>query len=546
MKKIVLPALLCVLASPTALHAQLATKASAPTVNNYGKLFTDGTGLYEVSNDTLNAISTSTGARTFMSKLPGAPGGTGIVRWAKPFAVKTPTGFIIAQDVFTTGRTTYVWAGTGTGAWDTIVVVPGTYSPDEPYRLGSKYAIAVANNGGQLLRTDGTRAGTSVVMQLPSGIQAYRRGSNRLFFWTTPGAGFPSTYTQRIYTVDDNSAQVIDSSSNVTLPLATIGNDLYYEYKHQVNTGGTMVSTTHNLKKWTAATNTSANLTGGLNPLSYFVTGTVFKGNIIASKVDSGHNAQDLVSIDPATGAQTYLTANPASAQYPSYNLNYSGAGTAHLYTLADSIGKSTTWVTDGATMAGTKKIYNAATGVSFFIYQPERFGPFQAAICGDEVYGGQYRASGTFDMQLFSLNAAGTLAEQDLNTGVIGGSDPNYFVKVGNEIFFTTQQTSNTTGPRDLYKISACAGTTSIQAHQQSGQDVALYPNPAAERLTIRITGEAQLELYDATGRKVLSETAKDGQSFSVAAFPAGLYLYRITSGAQGLLKAGSISIAH
>src|SRR5207244_2001252 len=110
--------------------------------------------------------------------------------------------------------------GTGTGAWDTIAVVPGTTGPGEPYRLGSKYAMYVPNNGGQLLRTDGTPAGTSVVMQLPSAIQSYRRGDSRLFFWTTPGAGAPSTYTQRIYTIDDNTALVLDSSSNVTLPLA--------------------------------------------------------------------------------------------------------------------------------------------------------------------------------------------------------------------------------------------------------------------------------------------------------------------------------------
>src|SRR5215217_6363876 len=112
MKKILLPALLCLAIGPTT-HAQLASKASAAGVSNYGKLFTDGSGLYEISNDTLNSINTSTGVRSFISKLPGAPGGSGTVRWAKPFAVKTPNGFIIAQDVFNGGRTTYVWAGTG-------------------------------------------------------------------------------------------------------------------------------------------------------------------------------------------------------------------------------------------------------------------------------------------------------------------------------------------------------------------------------------------------------------------------------------------------
>jgi hypothetical protein len=527
-------------------HAQLATKVSASSVNNYGKLFTNGTGLYEVSNDTLNSISTTTGARTFISKLPGAPGGTGIVRWAKPFAVKTLTGFIIAQDVFTTGRTTYVWAGTGSGSWDTIVVVPGTASPGEPYRLGSKYAMAVSNGGGQLLRTDGTRAGTNVIASV-SGIQSYRRGSNRLFFWTTPGAGFPSTYTQRIYAVDDNNIQVLDSSSNVTLPLAVMGNDLYYEYKHQVNTGGTTVATTHSLKKWTAATNSLSVLATGLNPLSYFVTGTAFNGHIIASKVDSGHHAEDLVVIDPVTGAQTYLTSNPASAFYPTYNLNYSGAGTSHLYILSDSSAKSSTWVTDGSSTSGNRKLYQAPVGISFFISQPEQFGPFQAAICGDDLYGGQYRATGTFDKQIFSLNASGALGEQDLNTGVIGGSDPDYFVHVGNEIFFTTQQTSSTNSPRDLYKISACASTTSVPTLRSTSSESFLYPNPAADNISIQLQEPVgRLDLYDATGRRVLCSHAEQGQTWHVSALPAGMYLYRITTATGTLIKADRIIIAH
>jgi hypothetical protein len=544
MKKILLPLLLCAAITPP-LHAQIATSASAPGVPNYGKLFSDGSGLYEISNDTLNSINTGTGARSFISKLPAAPGGSGTVRWAKPFAIKTPNGSIIAQDVFNGGRTTYVWAGTGTGSWDTIAVVPGTASPGEPFRLGSKYAMAVSNNGGQLLRTDGTRAGTTVAMQLPSAIQSYKRGSNRLFFWTTPGAGAPSTYTQRIYTIDDNTVQVIDSSSNVTLPLAAIGDDLYYEYKHQVNTGGTSVSTTHSLKKWTAASNTSATLASGLNPLSYFVTGTVFKGSIIASKVDSGHNGQDLVAIDPATGNQSYLTNNPAASVYPIYYLDNSGAGTDHLYILADSGGKSGTWVSDGATAAGTKKIYQAGTGTSFFIYQPQRFGPFQAAICGDNVVGGQYRSSGTFDMQVFSLGASGALAEQDLNTGVIGGSDPNYFVPVGSEVFFTTQQTSATNSPHDLYKITACATTTQVP-HTIGITSTGIFPNPADSRIYIRVSGPARLELYDATGRIVMSTQVSDGNSYPVSQLPAGLYQYRLLAAGGTYPASGRLSVIH
>jgi hypothetical protein len=544
MKKAVLPALLCLAVSPV-LHAQLATKVSAPSVNNYGKLFTDGAALYEISNDTLNSVSTATGARTMISKLPGAPGGAGTVRWASPFAVKTPTGFIIAQEVFNGGRTTYVWAGTGSSAWDTLTVVRSTYFPSEPYRLGNKYAFTIPTNGGQLLRTDGTRTGTTVVMQLPSGSQTYRSGANKLFFASSSPAGAPSTYTQRIYAVDDNSVQAIDSSSNLMLPLATIGSDLYYEYKHQVNTGGTNVSTTHSIRKWTASTSSSTTLVSGLSALSTFVTATAFNGKIIASKIDSGHHAEDLVSIDPATGTQTYLTNNPAAAFYPNYDLNVSGAGTAHLYLLADSGGKSATWVTDGATPAGTKKLYQSPTGAAFYIYQPGRFGPYQAAICGDNVYGGQYRTSGTFDMQLFSLNAAGGLSEQDINTGVIGGSDPNYFVKVGSEVLFTTQQTSSTNSPHDLYKITACASTTAVRGNELQ-QELVVYPNPATDQITLRVHGTARLELYDAMGRSVMAENITGGLAFSVAQLPAGLYLYRVTASSGALLHTDRLIIAH
>jgi hypothetical protein len=59
------------------------------------------------------------------------------------------------------------------------------------------------------------------------------------------------------------------------------------------------------------------------------------------------------------------------------------------------------------------------------------------------------------------------------------------------------------------------------------SDQNLLLFPNPASEHVSVE-TGEesGQLNLYDATGRQVLSQAVQGSSAdFSVAALPSGLY---------------------
>lgn len=82
---------------------------------------------------------------------------------------------------------------------------------------------------------------------------------------------------------------------------------------------------------------------------------------------------------------------------------------------------------------------------------------------------------------------------------------------------------------------------------------NVKAYPNPANTNTTIAFTlkapEEVKLNLYDLTGKMVLSETinALEGNNtfdFDVTNLPTGFYLYKITTGSQTV--SGKLSVIH
>lgn len=80
---------------------------------------------------------------------------------------------------------------------------------------------------------------------------------------------------------------------------------------------------------------------------------------------------------------------------------------------------------------------------------------------------------------------------------------------------------------------------TTVNLRHPENG--VQVYPNPAKEQLTVRLTGawkDAGLRLFSLTGQLVHAQTADSLTVINTAVLPAGIYLLEITGGEKRLLR--------
>ena len=533
---------LCCAASSS--FAQLATKVSSSY--HYGKLFTDETVLYEIKSDTLFSLDNSTGSRTFLYKLPAPPAGNFVVKWGTSISVKTPAGFMLDQQMQDIDHgyteTTRIWTNTGSG-WDSITVGTRSVVYGSPILLGSKYSMIVLTTGNvqQLLRTDFTKAGTSIVMTSSTGITTgdFRRGIDRVFF---SSLGNGTTVNSNEYMMDDASLQIIDSANIVCRTLAAIGNDVFYD-RLQAST----TSSDQSIRKWSASTGSWSVLIPNIPFSADFNDGAAFNGRIVAAKTDSGKHAQGLVSIDPATGTQTYLTSvSSPAASFPIYYFKYSSPGSAHMYIYgADSPGVNFNIVTDGATAAGTQKV----VGANLFFTYGAKIDPSQSAICSDDAYGKLGIVNG--NQQLYHIDATGTVTHQDLNTATGLGSNPDNFVHVGGNIFFTAWGSGSGTTPNyinDLWEITSCSSANSVASVGSSASVTLVYPNPANSQVTIsfekNITN-ATLEIYDALGRKAFLTTIRDGQTIPVSQLVNGIYYCRLSSNGN-LIGTSRLSIIH
>lgn len=71
----------------------------------------------------------------------------------------------------------------------------------------------------------------------------------------------------------------------------------------------------------------------------------------------------------------------------------------------------------------------------------------------------------------------------------------------------------------------------------------VSIYPNPAGERFTVENVNGAKLELYDMTGKLVLTDTGSDSsRKIDISYLPGGIYLLKING--KGWLESMKIVI--
>lgn len=76
---------------------------------------------------------------------------------------------------------------------------------------------------------------------------------------------------------------------------------------------------------------------------------------------------------------------------------------------------------------------------------------------------------------------------------------------------------------------------------NQLDNQLLRLFPNPAADQITLEFSGEhvhGQIQIHDYTGRMVLEQNAKQTSQINIAALPAGLYFVRLANWPDAVVR--------
>ena len=77
---------------------------------------------------------------------------------------------------------------------------------------------------------------------------------------------------------------------------------------------------------------------------------------------------------------------------------------------------------------------------------------------------------------------------------------------------------------------VTVNVGTVSVE---ENHAEIAVYPNPVKETLNIRVNGSFSYSVFNSVGQEVMSGRS-EGQSVSVNGLNKGLYILRITTGAE------------
>ncbi|MEX0967160.1 MAG: T9SS type A sorting domain-containing protein [Bacteroidia bacterium] len=127
-------------------------------------------------------------------------------------------------------------------------------------------------------------------------------------------------------------------------------------------------------------------------------------------------------------------------------------------------------------------------------------------------------------------------------------GMDLNYqrFFRdrtINSNLFFNVLDTwkpSVTYGAPMIRPVFGDSALVDVTTPTEPGYEVEVYPNPATDRLHVRIAagGKYRLELLDVQGRVLQSEVSPGFSSFSVSSYPEGLYLIKATSQATGAVS--------
>lgn len=148
-------------------------------------------------------------------------------------------------------------------------------------------------------------------------------------------------------------------------------------------------------------------------------------------------------------------------------------------------------------------------------------------------------------------LFAAFSISAQDLSlchqvVGTTGNatneSGLNFQYTVGEPIIATfKKQGVNVVLTQGFNQPDVCLPVTSTQPELWSGWDIQVYPNPAAEWLTVQFTSPSaqmlQCHIFGADGKMVVSNVtvSPTGVQIDVSALTSGLYFLQLNDPASG-----------
>lgn len=519
-----------------------------------GILFSDGASLYEIHTDTLSSVNAATGNRTMLHKLPSyRPQGTTSVTWGTEYNIKTATGFI------TTGRynsDSKVWSYTGS-SWDTILAPYYTWTRQSaPVQVGTDYVYMFSKQNGStttvvMVKTNGTNAGTQELLradyptnQLYLDFPLYPNSSPALFsirHWenNTSTARFRS----KIGVVDAGGLHFIDSSYDGVYVNAQLGNTLYYLY----GLGGSPVKS-YKMNSYNFTTQARSTF---ISPTTdVYDIGVGFKNKLIVPKRSASSTTtvlDKLISIDPGTGIETVLV-DSLGYYGPGYNVSEAVLGTNHLFIpfIPGSPYATMTYaknvvLSDGITFKtkpDTRSVPQHAFGIARSSFESST-----GIICQNELYFNS-SAAGSLPIVRYLFRLTGNNVLDSQLTCAFASS----FVKVNGIIYFTAQEIGGRSTVRGLWKVTACSSPAAVTTTSEDAQ-ARLYPNPAYTTVQVSLPGTittATLELYDAMGRCVLTQSIAQQQSVAISQLAGGLYVYRLKTSTGDVLTSGRLSIIH
>lgn len=84
--------------------------------------------------------------------------------------------------------------------------------------------------------------------------------------------------------------------------------------------------------------------------------------------------------------------------------------------------------------------------------------------------------------------------------------------------------------GQRRIIKVFQIGNTSSVE--QKEKKDLEIYPNPATNQVTIKMTEVAQLEIFNQVGQKIYHQSLNTGANYiDVKSYKQGIYIFKISN---------------
>ena len=127
--------------------------------------------------------------------------------------------------------------------------------------------------------------------------------------------------------------------------------------------------------------------------------------------------------------------------------------------------------------------------------------------------------------------------------TPILTAADMDNYQITSAELCYKVSFAGVTTDP-DLTNNQACVQVTRLVSINEFAQDeVAVYPNPASDVINVANAENAQVSVFDMTGKVVANiENASANQEIDASNFAKGLYIVRVVDGNNIVTKKISI----